>query len=488
LLDLNPVRLTACSSWLNQDGGGTDGGGTDGGGTDGGDPTAGECSYPSTADSPKGKLRGEAAKFWVKYGSDDLFDGMTPAIDGSNILGGLQASDPALIFVEEGAAVDTEMQADWFYENMVDNVHRVGNSRRIADDTVDGIAVDGSRCYVAAADAALADPMNCPAVGKRLSAWYDSMALATRTGDSLVLGGKRIEEMMIDSTRPGGSVFNNNRLETAFLSTFQRQAGSYGSAKNGSVAFKPPLYLETKVSFKQMQTPGFRLSIWMMPVESGTFNGAIAYNQDHSDGFEFDIFEFEPVDVLGNGDVCGNAIEFAWINGFFEGRGKAPSGIDGKNNFEGPEEGYCTNTTDSNCTANYNNPYTGTGNFDDDINDRDWNTIGFLWTENAIAWHFNGELVLEITNTAQIPVVPHYLIASREMTNGLLSSAYSLNGEIWQEFLPAEGGLYGWNGNSNIGEFLDKIDQDKAVIDYIKILGSPASRCEYGDGLILRTF
>ncbi len=430
-----------------------------GGGTDDG---AVQCEYPSFADSPKDKLRGDEANFYIQYG-----DVLSQMLEGS------------LVFDETGSAnsaLKTESSSGrWFVEDMSDVQHRVGNDGIEIVESNAGMDEQGNSCE-----------LPCSPAGKRWSGWYDGPLLSEWDGSYLSLGGLRTME--VDLTRPGAGKWYNNKLYTTWLSTLQRQVdpngnGIYGSRKQGSQTFKPNMYLKSQVSFEQMQTPGFRLSMWLMPVEKNTSadmqaSPSIAYDGNPKNGFEMDIFEFEPVAVLRDptndsvDKVCGNAIEFSWINAFYDGKGKAPAGIDGKNNFEGAEEGYCSSFDCSDTFANPIPSPDGKGLLRRDIN-LGSHLIEFLWTDSAIVWAFNGEIVLEITNVDQMPDVnrEHYLIVSREMTNGLTSGTQEYDGGDY--FLPPEPGLYGWNGNSNIGDHFELINDDKALIDFIEIYHAP---------------
>ncbi len=398
-----------------------------------GDTTTG-CDYPSFSDSPKDKLRGSEADFWGNYG-DQVAAIKTPEM---------------LVFSEDGTSSSlvldgyqqSKLNGQWFVEDMVDIQHRVG-------------------------------PDAVP--GRRYTAWYDWAGsindVASTDGEHLALGG--IVSGITDTARLHLTDYQN-KLYTTWLSTFQRKWENFGSAKDGSLAFEPPMYLETKVDFINMQTPGFRLSMWLMPVENpndplpGNGTPSIAYDSDFKNGYEIDIFEYEPVKVIAsdpvNGiekDVCGNLIEFSWINSFSSSKGRKSSDANGKNHFEGYEEGYCT---DQACSSTYAN-----NGIQPDLNDANQNgesahTIGLLWTKDNIVWSFNGEIVLEINGQENISERPHYLIVSREMTTGQVSEDGSN--------VPIEPGLYGFNGNSDVGNNTQYIATDKALIDYINVWGN----------------
>ena len=82
-------------------------------------------------------------------------------------------------------------------------------------------------------------------------------------------------------------------------------------------------------------------------------------------------------------------------------------------------------------------------------------------------WVFDGEVVLEITDSNKIPDIYQYFIVSREMTNGFISGNSVYDGSGY--FLPPEGGLYGYEGSSKIGDNFNSINSDDAQIDYVKI-------------------
>lgn len=238
------------------------------------------CSYPAFADSPKDKLRGAEADFDFHYG--DVVTTIKNDAASSNFL--VDGSMTLGNWVLDG------VEGTWLVEDMEDVQHRVGNQ---------GITADGAVCSA------------CTPVGKRWSAWYDGLSetgvgslVSAETVDgnpnsALALGGRVIGENVPEINDPTrvGTDWYSSRPYTTWLSTFQRELGIFGSAKQGSLSFGPGTYIETKVSFEQMQTPGFRLSMWLMPVEVSGDEGAvpsIAYDSDYKNGYEIDMFEHEP--------------------------------------------------------------------------------------------------------------------------------------------------------------------------------------------------
>ncbi len=204
------------------------------------------------------------------------------------------------------------------------------------------------------------------------------------------------------------------------------------------------MYLETMVDFVDMNTPGFRLSMWLMPatyLNGSLATGNEAYDGNPNNGMELDIFEYEPWRP-----DCGDLLEFSWINSFAT-RGKDKRNARGNNNFEGFEEGY-------------------------DIDEGGPRKIALLWEQDRIQWVFEDKVVLEITGADKVPDIYQYLIVSREMTNGFLNNNIVPDGNgYYTTYLPSEPGLYGWAGGSNIGGegYFENINSDKTKIDYIRI-------------------
>ena len=173
------------------------------------------------------------------------------------------------------------------FDTMDDALNRVGNSNMDVDGTVkEGISVKG----------------------KRWSAWYNKFndETAFREDGQLIMGGKLTNET--DPTRRENYVdkgvtvkYGENRLYTSWLQSWSRKYNNELGKHTVDPASKNKTYkygfFEAKVDFSEMRTPGFRLSIWLMPaardragldtVESN------AYNDDGNDGIEIDIFEYE---------------------------------------------------------------------------------------------------------------------------------------------------------------------------------------------------
>lgn len=469
-----------------------------------GDSAGTSCSYPAFADVPRLRLERRTRKSrYDNFRTADRYAPVRAIIDNQQ----------ATVTLLENGLLDA---SNWSHEGMIDPLNRSGNA---------GIDADGNLCE------------GCTPEGKRFSAWYENssdLAVAESvtigTGDPvdvLALGGEVAGLAPegppgFDPTRPGTDLWNLIRPRTTWLKTWERGqdgAGRWVSEGNlstvGTHKFRAPLYLETRVNFSRMQTPGFRVSLWFMPAtfEGTTFtktettpecmalednlltNGCYsdptpefrseAYDRNWKNGYEMDLFEFEPVDVIEIDNdgiieqvVCGNAIEFSALNDYFGNRGNDTE-YAVKNHFEGFEEGYCDPSVDYgdlSCDKTYANPVQSTDYL---INDDVWHKIGFLWTETEVIWIFNDEIVLEIADPAKVPhpSVHQYLNLSREMTNGLSSGTIvpSTGADSYTTYLPAEPGLYGWNGQSNVGEFLENVADDRSLIRYIKVwdLSSP---------------
>ncbi len=315
-------------------------------------------------------------------------------------------------------------ERNWRFETMEDGLHRAGNT---------GLDANGHR---------IEDWSSVK--GKRWSAWYDRYngANAYRDDGVLVMGGTNSGEF--DATRPIDYMDNGvptsygtSKLYTAWIDTFSRKWVGPGGLhvvdpESPARTFKYG-YFETRVSFSQMMTPGFRFSIWLMPASSDAAGQDLlvseAYDADGNNGVEIDLFEYE------------------WISTHYESRIHFA--------LLGGAAGSDTSTFDTNQLGISLH--------------QGYHTIGLLWTADKLVWSINGMAVKEITNVDLIPDVYSYLILSREMNSGVKRPGVdNIDAtdmvEEWP-YVPRDPGLYA----KNVWEFRDRIPFDQALVDYVRI-------------------
>ena len=313
---------------------------------------------------------------------------------------------------------------NWRFETMDDGLHRAGNT---------GLDADGNP---------VADWGSVR--GKRWSAWYDRYNDTNTYRDNgvLVIGGTHSGET--DPTRPIAymddgvhTVYGSSKLYTSWIDTFARKwvgpAGEHAvDPESPAKSFKYG-YFETRVSFAQMVTPGFRFSIWLMPAsyDAAGQNLAVsdAYDADGNNGVEIDLFEYE------------------WISTDYENRIHLA--------LLGGAAGSSTLTYDA-------------AQLGIDLHEG-YHTLSLLWTAEKLVWSLNGVAIKEITNIDLIPDVYSYLIMSREMNSGVKRPGVdNIDATDMQEewpYIPRDPGLYA----KNIWEFRDRIAVDQALVDYIRI-------------------
>ena len=307
---------------------------------------------------------------------------------------------------------------------MDDGLHRAGNS-----------GIDALGNAVESWDSAR---------GKRWSAWYNgyNAANAYRENGSLILGG--FHSGQSDPTRPIDYVddgiptaYGNSKLYTAWIDTFSRKWVGPGDlhvvdpASPGKT-FKYG-YIEARVNFSEMMTPGFRLSIWLMPAANDAEGQDLvvsrAYDSDGNNGVEIDLFEYE------------------WISNELESRIHLA--------LLGGAAGSSARTLDASSIG---------VNLHEGFHD-----IGLLWQADQLIWTIDGIVVKTITEPELIPDVYSYLIISREMNSGVKNpDVDNVDAtdvlEEWP-YRPRDPGLYA----KNVWEFRDRINLDRAIVDYIRV-------------------
>ena len=318
----------------------------------------------------------------------------------------------------------TSTGRNWRFETMSDGLHRAGNT---------GINADGD---------AVADWDSVR--GKRWSAWYDRYmdTNAYRENGALVMGGTYSGET--DPTRPIDYIddgvptaYGTSKLYTSWIDTFSRKWVGPGGEHvvdpdSPAKSFKYG-YLEARVSFAQMLTPGFRFSIWLMPASNDAAGQDLAvsnaYDTDGNNGVEIDLFEYEWIST-----DYENRIHLALLGG---GAGSSTLTYDASQLGIDLHEGY--------------------------------HTLGLLWTADKLVWSINGVAVKEVTNVDLIPDVYSYLIMSREMNSGVKRPGTdNIDAtdmvEEWP-YIPRDPGLFA----KNVWEFRDRISLDQALVDYVRI-------------------
>jgi len=313
---------------------------------------------------------------------------------------------------------------NWRFETMNDGLHRAGNS---------GL------------DAAGKPVESWNSVnGKRWSAWYNGFnaANAYRDNGELVMGGYHSGEP--DPTRPISYVDNgvstqygSSKLYTSWIDTFSRKwvgpGGEHVMDPDSPGKLFKYGYIEARVNFSEMVTPGFRLSIWLMPASNDAEGQDLvvsnAYDADGNNGVEIDMFEYEWISSDNE-----NLIQLA-IHG-----GSAGSSA--------------TNFDTSSLGINLHEGY---------------HTVGLLWEADKMVWTIDGHTVKEVNNIDLIPDVYSYLIVSREMNSGVKSPDIDnvQADDMLEEwpYIPRDPGLFA----KNIWEFRETINTDRAIVDYIKI-------------------
>ena len=349
----------------------------------------------------------------------------------TNELAGTPAAVPdnwQLTFSDEfdgSGSLDVDSaERNWRFESMDDALHRAGNT---------GMDELGKA----------AESWRSPK-GKRWSAWYDAHhdKNAYRKDGKLFLGGYVSSEP--DPTRPVAYMdeglqtkYGSNKLYTVWIDTFSRKWVGPGDlhvvdpASPGK-SFKYG-YFEMRVNFSQMVTPGFRMSMWLMPASSDAegldLSTSDAYDDNGDNGVEIDIFEYEWI-----GTESENRITVALQGG---GAGKQSRNVDVSELGIDLHEGY--------------------------------HNIGLLWLPDKLVWVLDGQEIMSVEDADLIPDVYSYLILSREMNSGVKSAKLDNPGpeDALEQlpYVPRDPGLYA----KNVWAYRDGIDDDKALIDYVRV-------------------
>lgn len=313
----------------------------------------------------------------------------------------------------------------WRFEGLADGLHRAGNS---------GMDEFGNTDV----------PSWRSPAGKRWSAWYDGHQTdnAYRSGGLLVMQGFASVEP--DPTRPDTYMdegrlvdYGSGKLYSAWLDTWSRKYDvSLGkhvvdpSSPNRVFRYG---YFETSVSFAGMVTPGFRLSLWLMPAsrdaEGQDLVVSDAYDSDGDNGVEIDIFEYEYLT-----DAQSNRLQLS---------------------LHGGAAGSAATTFDA-------------GDIGVDLRSG-FHTIGFRWEADRLEWSIDGTVVKTVTDTALIPDVYSYLILSREMNSGVKREGIDSvrDGDPIEvlPYRPRDPGLYA----SNVWLHRDRLAYDRALIDHVRV-------------------
>ena len=320
--------------------------------------------------------------------------------------------------------VDSENKL-WRFEGMDDGLHRAGNSGMDEFGNTDVPSWQSPK-------------------GKRWSAWYNHYQKdnAYRSDGNLVMQGLSSGEA--DPTRPNDyydngilTQYGSSKLYTAWLDTWARkwdesQKKHITDPASPGKSFKYG-YFETRVNFSQMITPGFRLSMWLMPASSDADGQNLvvsnAYDEDGNNGVEIDIFEYE------------------WINTAYENHIQL--------SLHGGSAGSSATSFDASTIGLELH--------------QGYHTIGFLWQADKLVWTIDGIVAKTVTDPDLIPDVYSYFIISREMNSGVKRSGHdNVEANDALEVLPyrpRDPGLFA----QNIWEFRDRIATDRALVDYVRI-------------------
>lgn len=322
--------------------------------------------------------------------------------------------------------IDTQSAAKkWRFETMQGSLHRAGNSGM---DELGNTDVPDWR-----------SPR-----GKRWSAWYDKYNEdnAYRTNGMLALQGLMSDEP--DPTRPNDYMqngelvsFGDSKLYTTWLDTWARvydqDTNSHISDPDSPKRIFKYGYFETRINFSEMITPGFRVSMWLMPAaqdaEGTILVESLAYDDNGDNGVEIDIFEYEWISPENE-----NRIQLSLLGGA---AGKSGTNVDVSKYNIALHEGF--------------------------------HTIGLLWEADKLVWSIDGQVVKTVTDSALIPDVYSYLILSREMNSGVKSALTDSpsTDSVLESFphRPRDPGLYA----KNVWLYRDRLALDRALIDYVRI-------------------
>lgn len=313
----------------------------------------------------------------------------------------------------------------WRHETIDDSFHSVGN---FGQDETGNLVNNGTP------------------IGKRWSAWYNGPKnqVISRENGYLSMGGvltNTPDPTRAPYTQNGQPVrFNEGRMYTGWIDTSSRvqdpESGFRVDPAQPMQVFRYG-YFEVKVNFSQMRTPGFRISAWLMPssIDDAGLNTALsnAYNGNANDGAEIDLFEYEATQSFP-----GQPVVVAIHGGSTEA---------GFNSIVSAQELEIDMTTGD-------------------------HVFGLLWEADRIVWYLDGIEIARVTDRNKIPDVYSYFIFSREMNSGVKTAEQSNDASdaITQGVkVPPDFGLFA----ENIYFFRDRINDDKALIDYLRVYQAP---------------
>lgn len=305
----------------------------------------------------------------------------------------------------------------WTYDIMDDALNRTGNSGQ------DENGVENPSSSVN---------------GKRWSAWANGANddFVYRSGGNLYIGGK--VENAADPTRESythnGTFYDwsNKRFYAPYMVQWGREFDNDVNAHvtdpaTPNIYFGPGHYVEIRLSVEQMRTRGFRVSLWLTPIIPNESN---AYDADASNGVEIDILEIE------------NWIVGGYANGRVQSKVLA---------------GDAGDTIDQ-----------GGGNVDL-LNDHGidittgFHTFGLLWKTDGLYWLCDGkEYILDVD---LVPQTNHYMSLTREINAGVYDGATGTQIPSNGVKRPEDIGLFGVSAF----EDLDEIENDFAIVDYIRV-------------------
>jgi len=202
-------------------------------------------------------------------------------------------------------------------------------------------------------------------------------------------------------------------------------------------------YFEMDIDLSQVNIPGFRVSAWLMPIVDPEKGPAVwpgngtAYNCNHEDGQEMDLFEYENSN-FGYGDdrLLMKQIDDA-------------AGGKHKDHVIAPDWGY-----EEDGESKIIDPKVGV------------HTLGLWWTPGFVAWYVDG---VEVNRDPNPPKIAQYFSITREGNSCVGTDQDNAPDADPPKRIKSNGYLW----NRNMGCFLDHVVNDRAVISYVRVWQDP---------------
>ncbi|TWU47473.1 hypothetical protein Poly51_52730 [Rubripirellula tenax] len=247
------------------------------------------------------------------------------------------------------------------------------------------------------------------------TSWFDTFAVKS-------VDGKQVPVERTDELLPKGGYWG--------------QPGKTDTL-SPNISFEPGTFFEIEVNFEGMEALSHRHSFWLMPAKEQ----GLAYDDDHRNGLEIDIYEHEmvvaPDQVPDSGDNPNEVMLMKCIGG----KTTPPSTVnelrsDGKTSIHSPG-----------------------------IN-QGWHKVGLLWTNEILIWFIDGQAV--VRDRKLVPQVPMYLILSREANTGAGLSSDGQNLKADGDRIPVDAGLYGRNVATPANRDLIKQGRDDVKVRSVR--------------------